>query len=141
MSPQFDWEDPVMCLARNSLDVVIGAYDGSMFGLHVSWTKGRDSSRLSHQSGDTSRVLAYYVLRPVRPKQDGQDPVSCLTDLSDNIQIQSFMHGYYSWNCLMPLQKCYFKCQPRFRMLYRNMDDQANDRYFATCCRSWTAKN
>ena len=49
-SPQFDWEDPVMCLARNSLDVVIGAYDDdeSMFGLHVSWTKGRDSSRLSH---------------------------------------------------------------------------------------------
>jgi len=47
-SPQFDWEDPVMCLARNSLDVVIAAYDESMFGLHVSWTKGRDSSRLSH---------------------------------------------------------------------------------------------
>ena len=47
-SPQFEWEDPVMCLARNSLDVVIGAYDESMFGLHVSWTKGRDSSRLSH---------------------------------------------------------------------------------------------
>ena len=42
-----------MCLARNSLDVVIGAYDESMFGLHVSWTKGGDSSRLPHMSCHT----------------------------------------------------------------------------------------
>ena len=54
LSPQFDWEDPVMCLARNSLDVVIGAYDESMFGLHVSWARGRDSSRLSHIRAHTT---------------------------------------------------------------------------------------